>query len=116
MANVETPNITYFKLDFDFSTDRIFAQPFSLQHILFYVSEGHISAAGIYAHMMRHISGCGSCGQEKVQILRQLGAVVVLVAVHSLVATEMEPSFSNLVGRTFKMELIWQHSGKFQNE
>lgn len=109
-------SITYVKLDFGFSTDRIFALPFSLQFTLFDAYEGHISAAGIYAHMMRHISDYGSCGQGKVQILRQLGAVVVLVAVHSLVVTEMEPSFSNLVGRTFKMELIWQHSGKFLNE
>jgi hypothetical protein len=31
LANVETLSITYFKLDFDFSTDRIFAQSFSLQ-------------------------------------------------------------------------------------
>jgi hypothetical protein len=116
LANVETLSITYFKLDFGFSTDRIFSQPFSLQFILFDVSEGHISVAGIYACMMRHISDCGSCGQEKVQILRQLVAVVVLVVVHSLAVTKMEPNFSNLVGRTFKMELIWQHSGKFQNK
>jgi hypothetical protein len=70
LANVETLSITYFNLDFDFSTDRIFAQPFSMQFILFDISECHISVAGIYAHMMRHISDYGSCGQEKVQILR----------------------------------------------
>jgi hypothetical protein len=66
--------------------------------------------------MMRHLRDYGSCGQENVQTLSQSGAVVVLAVVHSLVITEMEPSFSNLVGRTFKMELIWQHSGKLQNE
>jgi hypothetical protein len=68
LADVETLSVTYFKLDFDFSTDRTFAQPFSLQFILFDVSEGHISVAGIYARMMRHISDYGSCGQGKVQI------------------------------------------------
>jgi hypothetical protein len=80
------------------------------------VPENHIPVTGIYAHMMRHIRDYGSCGQENVQILNQLDDVGVLVVVHSLVVTEMEPNFSNLVGRTFKMELIWQHSGKFQNE
>lgn len=65
--------------------------------------------------MMRHSSDYGSYGQEKVLIVRQLDAVVVLVAVHSLVLTEMVPSFLNLVGMTFKMELIWQHSGEFRN-
>ena len=55
--------------------------------------------------MMRHTGDCGSYGQQKVLTLRQLDVVVVLVVVHSLVLIEMEPSFSNLVGRTFKMEL-----------
>lgn len=62
--------------------------------------------------MMRHTGDCGSYGQQKVLPLRQLDVVVVLAVVHSLVPIEMEPSFSNLVGRTFKMELTWLHSGK----
>ena len=73
----------------------------------------HISVTGIYGHMMRHTDVCGSCGHQTVLTLRQLDVVVVLAVVHSLVLIKMEPSFSNLVGRTFKMELIWLHSGKF---
>jgi hypothetical protein len=63
--------------------------------------------------MTRHTDGCGSCGQQTVLIRRQLDVVVVLAVVRSLVLIEMEPSFSNLVGRTFKMVSIWLHSGKF---
>jgi hypothetical protein len=67
-------------------------------------------STGIYTHMTRHTSDYGTCGQEKVLILRQSVAVLVYEIVISLVVTEMEPHFSNIVDRTFKMELIWQHS------
>jgi len=73
----------------------------------------HISFTGIYGHMMRHTDDCGSCGHRTVITLRQLDVVVVLAVVHSSVLIEMEPSFSNLVGRTFQMVLIWLPSGKF---
>lgn len=73
----------------------------------------HISVTGTCVHMMRHTDDCGSCGQQMVLTLRQLDVVVVLEVVHSLVPIEMEPSFSNLVGRTSKMVSIWLHSGKF---
>jgi hypothetical protein len=73
----------------------------------------HISVTGIYRHMMRHTDDCGSCGHQTALTLRQLDDVVVLAVVHSLVLIEMEPSSSNLVGRTFKMVLIWLHSGRF---
>ena len=63
--------------------------------------------------MMRHTDDCGSCGHQTVLTISQLDVVVVLAAVPSLVLIEMEPSFSNLVGRTFKMVLIWLRSGKF---
>jgi hypothetical protein len=86
---------------------------FSLLFSLFDLFENYLSVTGIYAHMMRHSSDYGSCGQEKVLMLKQLDAVVVLVVVHSLVLTKMVPNFLNLVGMTFKMELIWQHLGKF---
>jgi len=75
----------------------------------------HISVTGIYVHMTRHTDDCGSCGHRTVLTLRQLDVAVVLAAVRSLVLTKMEPSFSNLVGRTFKMVLIWLHSGKFRS-
>jgi hypothetical protein len=86
---------------------------FPLLFILFDLFENYLSVTGIYACMMRHTSGYGSYGQQKVLVLKQLDAVVVLVVVHSLVLTEMVPNFLNLVGMTFKMELIWQHLGKF---
>jgi len=105
-------SIVYFQLDFDF-TREFFAQPFHLGYIVSLIYLNITSFAGIYAHMMRHTSDYGSCGQGKVLILRQLDVVVVLEVVHSLVVTEMEPNFSNLANRTLKMELIWQHSGRF---
>jgi hypothetical protein len=105
--------ITSFKLDYDF-TSRKFCTTifFAVQSGLTYLNITYL-ITGTYAHMTRHTSDYGSCGQERLLILNQLDAVVVLVVVRSLVITEMVQNFSNLVGMTFKMELIWQHLGKF---
>jgi hypothetical protein len=54
MANVETLGITYFKLDFDFSTDIIFAHSYCSQFILFDVSKNHVYHRYLRTHDEAH--------------------------------------------------------------